>query len=69
MLTLKVLSEYVITDSELFWKKIAKFQEEKKNWENISSHFDTVFSFGAVIFSIFLQFRQHFRNVKPINIF
>lgn len=65
MLTLKLLNEYVITDAELFRKKIAK--RKIYIWENISSHFDNVFSFGAVIFSIFLQFKQPFRNVKPIN--
>lgn len=69
MLTLKVLNQYVITDDELFWKKIAKFSREKLQFRKIFHHiFYNVFSFGAVIFSIFLQFRQHFRNVKPINV-
>lgn len=49
-----------------FGKKLQSFQEKKKIWENISSHFDNVFSFIAVIFSIFLQFRQHFRDVTPL---
>jgi hypothetical protein len=36
-----------------FGKKLQSFQEEKKNWENISSHFDTVKVLGQLFSPFF----------------